>query len=500
MRKFWKYKGIIFVLTLFGILILNFSMEKFIKYPIDSRRYIIIINGFRTGEEKVERYYGYLRLRKVVKTEREIKILLRKKGNVLNTYECYLFVENIDRNPLFYRSKKAFGYKDVIESFGKVKNNALFLKVKGSYSRKIPVQKPFLFPSGIEDAMNKKNIKPNSKFIFKVFDPSFERIVDLSIKIGATENINVSNTIYKLFKAEGIFYYPTQPVKFYAWIDKNGRTYKVYYPSLKMEKVLEKISPEKGIEILEISKISCIRPISGIIQFNPRNIKELEIKIENMNIKMIKNELVASSDLQKIVEEGDNFVILNIRSKDYSERLSNISIFSIEEGKKQYLKHTIYSQSDVKEIKNIASKISKGETNILYILRKINNYIIENLHYQPHGIDVAFARPKEILALKYGDCTELSVLFVAIARAIGIPSRVVSGVIYNNDCFAYHMWVQVWCNEWIDIDPAFQQIGIDATHIAFSTSDLTEESTARMDLVLSKFIFQTKYAILKARI
>ena len=81
-------------------------------------------------------------------------------------------------------------------------------------------------------------------------------------------------------------------------------------------------------------------------------------------------------------------------------------------------------------------------------------------------------RASEVLHTGRGDCTEHALLFVALARAAGIPARGVHGLVYANygDGGAglyWHAWAEVKVGEeWIPVDPTFDEDVADATHIA----------------------------------
>ncbi len=81
-------------------------------------------------------------------------------------------------------------------------------------------------------------------------------------------------------------------------------------------------------------------------------------------------------------------------------------------------------------------------------------------------------RASDVLAAGKGDCTEHSVLLVALARSLGIPARAVHGLVYaryedGKDALYWHAWVEVRsAGEWIALDPTFGQPVADATHLA----------------------------------
>ena len=50
----------------------------------------------------------------------------------------------------------------------------------------------------------------------------------------------------------------------------------------------------------------------------------------------------------------------------------------------------------------------------------------------------------DIIETKIGDCTEHALLFNTLARAVGIPSREIEGIInYEDNKFALHAWNEV---------------------------------------------------------
>ena len=70
--------------------------------------------------------------------------------------------------------------------------------------------------------------------------------------------------------------------------------------------------------------------------------------------------------------------------------------------------------------------------------------------------------------MKAGDCNEHAVLFAGLARAAGLPTRIVAGTVYLDGRFLYHAWNEVWVDHrWVSIDSALNQFPADVTHIKF---------------------------------
>ena len=108
-------------------------------------------------------------------------------------------------------------------------------------------------------------------------------------------------------------------------------------------------------------------------------------------------------------------------------------------------------------------------------------------HVSEKALDLGFASASEVARDGRGDCTEHAVLLAAMLRADGIPSRVVSGLIYatrfagESGVFAFHMWTQALVEtdtgaRWINLDATLPGgVSFDATHIAVATSALSDE-------------------------
>jgi transglutaminase-like putative cysteine protease len=90
---------------------------------------------------------------------------------------------------------------------------------------------------------------------------------------------------------------------------------------------------------------------------------------------------------------------------------------------------------------------------------------------------VTFSMPNavQVLETRQGDCNEHTVLYVALARALGLPARTAVGLVYVNGAFFYHAWPEIWLGEWVAVDPTFGQAPADASHIRFVVGGLAQQ-------------------------
>jgi transglutaminase-like putative cysteine protease len=101
---------------------------------------------------------------------------------------------------------------------------------------------------------------------------------------------------------------------------------------------------------------------------------------------------------------------------------------------------------------------------------------------------VSLPSAREVLRTKVGDCNEHSVLFVAMARSLGIPARIAIGLVFIHGGFYYHAWAEVYVEGppgqglWLPVDPTLNQFPADATHLALARGGL-ERQTAVLPLL-----------------
>ena len=77
-----------------------------------------------------------------------------------------------------------------------------------------------------------------------------------------------------------------------------------------------------------------------------------------------------------------------------------------------------------------------------------------------------------VLNRRRGDCNEHAQLFVAMARALGVPARPVAGLLHAKGRFYYHAWAEVYLGDWVAVDPTLGQLPADAAHIRLMTGAL----------------------------
>ncbi|MFC5740744.1 transglutaminase-like domain-containing protein [Dyella tabacisoli] len=131
-------------------------------------------------------------------------------------------------------------------------------------------------------------------------------------------------------------------------------------------------------------------------------------------------------------------------------------------------------QSDAPAVRNLAAQAVGDASNDRQRMRRLRIFV--SRYITQHGLDIGYASALEVVSNRQGDCTEYAVLLAAMARAQGIPARVVTGMVYadryanTSRVFLPHAWVQAWVEgRWQSYDSALRRF--DSTHIALDSGD-----------------------------
>ncbi|OGH60381.1 MAG: hypothetical protein A3G34_10090 [Candidatus Lindowbacteria bacterium RIFCSPLOWO2_12_FULL_62_27] len=78
----------------------------------------------------------------------------------------------------------------------------------------------------------------------------------------------------------------------------------------------------------------------------------------------------------------------------------------------------------------------------------------------------------DVLEIRQGDCNEFSALFHALASAAGLPSKIVSGVVYMDGKYFYHSWNELFVGgHWVPVDPILNEVPASLKHIKLIEGD-----------------------------
>ncbi len=142
-----------------------------------------------------------------------------------------------------------------------------------------------------------------------------------------------------------------------------------------------------------------------------------------------------------------------------------------------YLKDTRFLNISSPEISGAAAKLRDSEDPI----SAVENFVYGHIADKTLGIPIVPAA--QVFRMKRGDCTEHSVLSVALLRALRVPARAVVGMYLSEEflgkrnVFVYHMWTEAyWKGRWILLDATRPGENKLNRYIAFAYHNLKAEA------------------------
>jgi len=118
----------------------------------------------------------------------------------------------------------------------------------------------------------------------------------------------------------------------------------------------------------------------------------------------------------------------------------------------------------------VGEAIDRGDP--VQVAERLNDWVYHALEKE---ITLSVPSALQVLASRRGDCNEHTVLYLALARALGLPARSAVGLVYVNGRFYYHAWPEVWLGRWVAVDPTLGQFPADASHLRFLHGGLARQ-------------------------
>jgi transglutaminase-like putative cysteine protease len=112
------------------------------------------------------------------------------------------------------------------------------------------------------------------------------------------------------------------------------------------------------------------------------------------------------------------------------------------------------------EIAALAGGIIHGENDAWQAAQLLMHWVHDEFRYQPSVTNV-HTTMSEALRLKQGVCQDFAHVMIGLCRSLGLPSRYVSGYLYNGPsdqlkgAQATHAWSELWVPGvgWVGLDP-----------------------------------------------
>lgn len=338
---------------------------------------------------------------------------------------------------------------------GEIKNKNLdtYIENKGQEpSHQIfPIKDKLFLADSLDFLWIPENLKIGKQGVFKIWNPLSMSTQDIRFIVRKKEKIPFEGKEQETYKIALII----GDIEVSCWVSPEGAV-------LKSESIsglfFEKQDAYKIFDALRLKRN------------NPADLPNLFSIPSN---RILKNS-AAVSYLKIRIQTPKEDKVIEIKKSDLDKfnNMPAVNSFTSNPDLQKYLEPTPWIQSNAPEIIATAKNIAGQELPPLQRVLKINTWLHENILPVP---TMGIPRASEVLAYKRGDCNEYTVLFTAMARSLGIPTRMQAGLIYQKGRFFYHAWPEVFLGEWISFDPTFGQSPADATHIPLIEGDMDQQ-------------------------
>ena len=334
------------------------------------------------------------------------------------------------------------------------------------------------------------HLTPGSRSRWTVLDPATLNAAPVTVEVGSRTIVRTGDTLIPAFRVEMAF----QGLRTTSYITDTGEVVKEESP-LGLMTLRESRERAQGMAIsgrvrADLLQASAIVPTLRNRIDEPRDVRRLRLRLTGADLSGFDLDGVGQT-LQRAVPPAPGDTSDQERSRpdatDLGTTAYEIDVVdprSLRPGRAEadvarYLRPEPLIESDALEIRAEAEKAVRGVTGTRARAERLTRYVNALIDKKP---TISLPSALEVLHTKVGDCNEHTALYVAMARAIGIPSRIVVGLVLTQGAFYYHAWPEVYIDAgggqglWLPADPTLNEFPADATHVRLLRGGLERQA------------------------
>jgi len=311
---------------------------------------------------------------------------------------------------------------------------------------RVPLDAPIYLASTLRPRVLAGETTPGTRYTVPVFNPLTLHSEPMTVTIEGRETLaGRDGPVETIRLAE-----EHQGIRARAWVTSGGAVIREEAAlGFMLERetathALEAATTDAPVDLTAVSRI----PLTGAID-DPRGLTHLSLRVQGPAAPSIPDD----PPRQRV--HGDR---LRIEREDAPAPIALAALGGTPEDRAP----APFIEADDPAVVAQARRIVGDARDAGVAARRLVAWVSAHVEKAP-SITVPSAR--EVLASLRGDCNEHAVLLTALARAAGIPARVVAGAVYAGDGFYYHAWSELWLGRWISADSVFDQMPVDATHV-----------------------------------
>jgi Transglutaminase-like superfamily len=363
-----------------------------------------------------------------------------------------------------------------IEVRGHVDGRRLTLEVKtptGSRTDVRELDEPPALSLNVSRMLANGGLKTGARYQWTVFDPATLRNSKVNVEVGRRELVRGSGAVpLPAFRVEMEF----AGLKTSSWVTDTGEVVREESP-LGLITVRESAESAKAMAVsrrmqVDLLQAAAVAPRMTTPIPEPRDVRKMRIRLGGADFSGLDLDGGAQHFAGNILELRDPQSLVPERADPDATR---------------YLAAEAFIESDAPEIIAEANKAVQSVSGTRARAERLTRYVNALLDKKP---TVSLPSAREVLRTKVGDCNEHTALYVAMARALGIPARIAVGLVYIHGAFYYHAWPEVYISEglraegsglsaeglWLPVDPTLNQFPADTTHLRLARGGLDKQT------------------------
>ncbi len=323
-----------------------------------------------------------------------------------------------------------------------------------------------------------KGIKEGQTYSFGVFNPEKQGVDKIEQTISSVKGgPGPQGAIWKVTNNYG-----GSVVS--SWLDKQGKTVvekamdgqliTVLEDESSAKRFLEKKASTKDM-MLDVSLVKVDTPIP-----KPEKLRFLKLKVLGVDPSVIAEDHRQQKTLDSKADDGFTLTVDSEKLDSFKKAKALTDAEKNNAKLADYLAPSSAIQSNHPEIVAESLKIVRDDNSPFEKVSRFVHWTAKNIESKMEEQFTALA----VLRNREGECKAHANLYAALARAQQIPTRVVIGLVYTDKTgFLYHAWAESYLDGWLAVDPTFDQIPADATHIRIAGEASEQEFSELFKLV-----------------
>jgi hypothetical protein len=337
----------------------------------------------------------------------------------------------------------------------------------------------------VDDALSTaliSKVKPGFTRSYYVFEPTKAVLIKTKVILQGPSTTTVNGKTVYGTKLE----IDDPDTQSYAYVNEKGDLLKFdgpmgieMYPETKAEAL--KDTTGEGDAITDLATVSSLKPDKDIPNIDA--VRELKLRITGHDLSAL------PSDPHQTVTKSDDGWIVDIHPVAFS--VPSVPIAEARKEKPEWVKSSFNIPCDSPTFRSLAKHLIGDSKTVSGAAKQIHDYVYSSM--KPNAGIGVLRDATEILKTKEGVCRDYAVLTATLLRAGGVPSRLVSGLVYEEGSFYYHAWVEVWDGkQWVGVDSTLPSGRLTAGHIQLAQGNVEEAFTFT-------FLDRVKVEVLDAR-